>query len=57
MEVQIELWGSEEGELTSSWGVGLRGQSMGVESVMMIITVAPLLLSGSEVGSVSIPTL
>lgn len=53
MEVQAEHWGSERGELTSSWGVGrggLRGTcrlSHDDEN-----TAEPLLLPGTKVAPV-----
>lgn len=40
-EVQTELWGSEEGDLTSSRGEGLRGWSMEAEPVVGIIQWGP----------------
>lgn len=57
MEVQTELWGSEEGELTSSWGGGITEEGTCRLNHDDGNTVEPLLLPGTEVGSVIILTL
>lgn len=57
MEVQTELWGLEEGELTSSWGGVFTEEGTCRLNHDDGNTVEPLLLPGTEVGSVIILTL